>query len=195
MATTVANRAIKARGKASPDRIQDNIQNAKVIKDQQVLNNDVIHIAENEELNIESLPAGNISVPLSFWLEHSTALKERVGSVAVQISADESPEELANDLSDLVMIVLPFVSYVDGRSYSHAHKLRLRHDYKGEVRAVGAVHFDQLDFLARCGCDAFELPDGDDHEAALAAFTEFTEVYQPAADGGRLVFARRRTVH
>ena len=34
-----------------------------------------------------------------------------------------------------------------------------------------------------------------DHEAALRAFTEFSEVYQPSADAAGLIFSRRRAVH
>lgn len=192
---TVANRAIKARPKATPDRIQENIRNSKVVVAEAIEDNDLLHIAETEELTVNDLPAGNISVPLNLWLESKSALQAREGITAVQVAADESPEEITEDLNDIDIIVLPFVAYIDGRSYSHAHKLRLRYGFKGQIRAVGDVHYDQLDFLTRCGCDAFELPDGDDHQAALQAFKEFSDVYQPAADAGRLVFARRRAVH
>lgn len=191
----IADRAIKARAKASADRIKADISNAKVIKAHQIEENDLMHLAESEELSMESLPDENISVPLSFWLANKTALMACEGAIAVQVAADETVEDLANDLSDIDMVVLPFVNFVDGRSYSHASKLRSRYNFVGEIRAVGDVHFDHLGFLARCGCDAFELPDGDDHLSALKAFSEFSDAYQPAADGGRLIFARRRKVH
>lgn len=195
MATTIANRAIKARGKASPDRIQQNIRNRKVIKNSEILDNDILHIAATEELTIADLPDGNISVPLSFWLQNKAALLARVGVVAVQIAADETPDELTGDLSEIAMIVLPFVTFADGRHYSHAHKLRVRHAYKGEIRAVGDVTFDQLGFLRRVGVDTFELRKGADHKKALKAFDEFSEVYQPAADGEHLIFSKRRKIH
>jgi len=195
MATTVANRAIKARSKASPDRIQKNIDNARVIRDGCIQDNDIVHIAETEDLSVEALPAGNVSVPLSLWLANKETLRGRDGILAVQIAADEAPEQLAEDLTDLDMVVLPFVHFVDGRSYSHAHKLRLRHHFKGEIRAIGDVKFDQLHFLTRVGCDAFELDQDADYETALRAFKEFSEVYQPAADGAPLIFSRRRAIH
>jgi uncharacterized protein (DUF934 family) len=190
-----ADRAIKARSKASPDRIQNDIRNAHVIKDKAVHNNDFVHVAETEELTVDNLPPGNISVPLNLWLENKEALLERDGITAVQIASDEDPEDLLDDLSTIDMIVLPFVMFVDGRGYSHANNLRLRHNYQGEIRAVGDVHFDHLGFLARVGVNAFELPDGDDHDYALNAFTEFSEVYQPATDGKPLIFSRRRVKH
>jgi len=49
---------------------------------------------------------------------------------------------------------------------------------------------DTLFDLARCGFDAFALRDDQDAEAALAAFDEFSEVYQAGADRGPL-FVRR----
>ena len=186
---------LKARPKATPSRIQENIQSAKAIVSQSIVENDFLHIAETQELTVADLPQGNISVPLNLWLENKDAIKSRDGLTAVQIAADETLEELADDLSDIDIVVLPFVSYVDGRSYSHAYKLRTRFGFKGQIRAVGDVHFDQLDFLTRSGCDAFELPEDDNLETALRAFKEYSEVYQPAADDGRLIFSRRRTVH
>jgi len=186
---------LKARPKATPSRIQQNIQVNKAIVDQAIVDNDFLHIAETEELSMADLPAGNISVPLNLWLDNKAEIQARDGLTAVQIAADETAEELADDLNDIDMVVLPFVSYVDGRSYSHAYKLRTRFGYQGQIRAIGDVHFDQLDFLTRSGCDAFELPEGDNLEAALRAFTEFSDVYQPSADDGRLIFSRRRTLH
>lgn len=186
---------LKKRGKAGPSRIQSDIQNTHVIRDQQVFANDMQHIAETEELTVADLPAGNISVPLNLWLDHQAELLERHTKVAVQVAADEDPRDLQDSINAIDTIILPFVTFVDGRSYSHAHKLRTELKFTGEIRAVGDVHFDQLDFLSRVGCDAFELPDSDDQQAALAAFNEFSEVYQPSADDGQLVFSRRRAVH
>lgn len=192
---TVANRAIKARPKATPDRIQENISNAKAIKGQEIIDNDMVHIAESEELTVSDLPQGNISVPLNLWLDHTDEIKQRGGKIAVQIAADESAFDVAESIEGIEVIVLPFVGFVDGRSYTHAYHLRTRLGFKGEIRAVGDVHYDHLDFLARVGCDAFELPEGGDLVTALDAFKEFTEHYQPSADNAQLIFSRRRVKH
>lgn len=188
----IANRAIKARGKKSPDRIQNDISNSKVIKNGTVNDNGYVHLAEAEELTVSNLPDGNISLPLEFWLANKADL---VGRSAVQLAADQTVHDIEQHLEQIDLVVLPIVNFVDGRSYSHAHLLRTRYHYQGEIRAVGDVHFDQLDFLQRCGCDAFEVTDEEDQQAALDAFKEFSEVYQPAADGKPLIFSRRRTRH
>jgi len=186
---------LKARPKATPSRIQSNIANDKVIIDKLIGNNNIVHIAETTELSIADLPEGNISVPLNLWLDHKDDIIARDGAIAVQIAADENAEDLVDDLDKIDIIVLPMVSHVDGRSYTHAYKLRTRFDYQGQIRAVGDVKFDQLGFLTRCGCDAFELPEGENIETALRAFKEFSDVYQPSADHGRLIYSRRRAIH
>jgi uncharacterized protein (DUF934 family) len=141
----------------------------------------------------EALPGGDITVTLSYWKEHKPDLLARDGRVGVRVCAGDDPAELSADLDSIPLVVLQFETLVDGRSYSHAYLLRTRLGYRGELRAVGDVHRDQLNFLARCGVNAFELPDGDNAEAALDAFKDYSVVYQPSADDGSLIFARRRT--
>ena len=51
---------LKARPKATPSRIQENIQSAKAIVAQTITDNDFVHIAETEELTVADLPNGNI---------------------------------------------------------------------------------------------------------------------------------------
>ena len=192
---TVANRSIKARAKATPDRIQKDIVSAKAIVDQKIVDNSIHHVAETEELTVADLPQGDISVPMNLWLDHKAELQARDGLVAVQIAADEFPEDFSDEYADISSIVLPMVAHVDGRSYSHAYKLRTRFDYQGEIRAIGDVKYDQLGFLTRSGCNAFELPTTENLETALKAFSEISDIYQPSADGGALIFSRRRAVH
>lgn len=192
---TAPNRELKARGKVSPDKIQNTIQNTTLIRGGVIEQNDMLHYAESDIESVQNLSAVNFSVPSRVWLENKDELRALGGKLAVQIASDESVEDLTGDLHEIDIIVLPFVNFVDGRGYSHAYTLRTRYGFSKEIRAVGDVHFDHLAFLTRSGCDVFELPDGDDHDAALAAFYEFSEVYQPAADNAQLIFSRRRATH
>jgi uncharacterized protein (DUF934 family) len=128
-------------------------------------------------------------------LEHKDVLLKRSKSIAVQIAADQNPRDLVEDLGNIDCIVLPFVTNMDGRSYSHAYRLRKQYGYTKEIRATGDVKHDSLGFLLRVGVDAFELTEDQDLSAALTAFTDFSEVYQPSADSGQLIFARRRRTH
>ena len=141
----------------------------------------------------ESIPDGDITVTLSYWKESRADLLRRDGRVGVRIEAGDDPAELADDLASLPLVALQFDTLVDGRSYSHAYLLRTRLGYEGELRAVGDVHRDQLNFLARCGVNAFELPAGDDATEALKAFEDYSIVYQPSADQEGFIFSRRRS--
>ena len=169
----------------------------------QVQENDFVHCLiptpekgqTAEKLSLQEVPQQNVSVPFSFWQANKAKLLQRDHEVAVQLGAADFAEDILDDLADIKTIVLTFESAADGRSYSHAYLLRTRYHFKGQIRAIGDVHYDQLNFLARCGCDAFEIPDHEDSQQALDAFESFSEIYQPSADGGNLVFVRRRLAH
>jgi uncharacterized protein (DUF934 family) len=61
--------------------------------------------------------------------------------------------------------------------------LRRRYKFTGELRAVGKVTRDQLFYMARCGFDAFEVPETE-LAASLAGFDDFSVAYQDALDAG-----------
>lgn len=147
------------------------------------------------ELTINDLPKQKCSVPLKFWLENREVLLLLDYEVAVQIASSDELQKLIQYLSDVKTIILTISSSVDGRSYSQAYLLKTRYNFTGEIRAVGDVHHDQLNFLARSGCNAFELPENESLEVAQQAFNHFSDVYQPSADGAPLIFSRRRAIH
>jgi uncharacterized protein (DUF934 family) len=84
-----------------------------------------------------------------------------------------------------------FPKFTDGRGYSTGRLLRERYGYRGELRAIGDIFRDQLLYLSRCGFDAFVLRPGEDPQAALAAFGDFSEAYQAAVDRPLPLFRRR----
>ena len=117
------------------------------------------------------------------WLAHD-------GPLGVRLAPADDPLLLADVTGRLSLVAVEFTSFVDGRGYSTARLVRERLGYGGELRAVGDVLRDQLFFYARCGFDTFALRDDQDVAACLAAFADFSESYQGAADRGPL-FARR----
>jgi uncharacterized protein (DUF934 family) len=139
-----------------------------------------------------ALPAEGIDaiVPLRLWREQRAALLARAGRTGVWLEPSDEPAELFANAPLPELIAVRFPAFTDGRGYSIARLLRDRHGYRGEVRAIGDVLHDTLFDLARCGFDAFALRADQDPVAALAAFDEFSEAYQAAADRGPL-FARR----
>ena len=82
-------------------------------------------------------------------------------------------EALAQRLPQAERVEVHFPKFGDGRGFSIARLLRERYGYRGELRAVGHVVRDHLQPMAAVGFDAFLLKEGEDAEAALAAFSDF----------------------
>jgi uncharacterized protein (DUF934 family) len=141
---------------------------------------------DSDPLQIE----GDLIVPLAVWLAQRQPLAERTGRTGVLLEPADDPKALADAPPLPALIAVRFPSFTDGRGYSTARLLRSRYGFTGELRAVGDVLRDQLFELARCGFDAFLLRGDQDAVRALAAFEDFSEVYQAAIDRGPL-FARR----
>ena len=157
------------------------IKNCKIIEDAWQL------LREPEEM----LPPGDLIVPLDWWLDHSSSMVSRSGKTAVLLNGNNRLQQVEDLLPNMPLVALDFPQFTDGRCYSLARMLRERCNYKGEIRAVGDVLRDQLFFMQRCGIDAFALRDDRDLEDALAAFTEFSVLYQPAADGAPPIYRYR----
>jgi len=103
----------------------------------------------------------------------------------------DDPAAHAERFSGLNVVAINFPKYGDGRGYSIARLLRERYGYKGELRAVGVVARDHLQRMAQCGFDSFLLREGEDAQAALAAFDELSEAYQASAAQPVPLFRRR----
>ena len=144
------------------------------------------------QMPVETIPQGNILLPLKYWLEQSAELDGQAGLVGVWLNSDEEVEALADDLAQLPVVALNFPKFVDGRGFSSARLLRDRYDYKGEIRAIGNVIQDQLFMLQRCGFSQFCLADNVDLEAAAKSLNDFSDSYQTAADQDQPLFKRLR---
>lgn len=123
--------------------------------------------------------AGDVIVPLARWRAERGQLLSRPGRVGVRLASSEGPESVRDDLQHLALIALEFPSFRDGRAYSYARILREQYGFKGELRAVGNVLYDQFMFMHRCGFDAYEVQKDHDAERFARALTEFTVRYQP----------------
>jgi uncharacterized protein (DUF934 family) len=109
----------------------------------------------------------------------------------LRLEPHEEPAAHAHRLGSVGRVEVNFPKFADGRGYSIARLLRERHGYRGELRAVGEVARDHLYFMAQCGFDAFELRAGEDAQASLAAFNDFSEAYQATAVRPQPLFRRR----
>ena len=140
----------------------------------------------------ETIPErGPIAVSLARWQAERKVLLRRSGPVGLVLKSHETADALAGDLEHLALVALEFPKFTDGRPYSTARLLRERHGYAGELRAVGAVLRDQLQFLKRCGFDSFALAKEPAAGELSQAFNEITVAYQHAADATPRVAERK----
>lgn len=123
-----------------------------LIKDQQIVTDDWQHVEDGD-----ALPAtGGAIVSLARWQADAESLNGRNAPLGIRLKSEERAELIAADLDRFDVVALEFPAFKDGRAYSTARLLRERYRYTGEVRAVGDVLRDQLQFMLRCGFDAFE---------------------------------------
>lgn len=150
----------------------------KLLKGRKIVTDDWVHVAAEGDLPSD----GPVIVPLERWRAERAELIARGTPLGLRLASDQPPSEVRDDLGHFDLIALEFPVYRDGRAYSYARLLRERFGFKGELRAVGNVLFDQLLFMHRSGFDAFEVEKDKDAERFEQALSEFTVRYQPASD-------------
>ena len=161
----------------------------QLVKKGQLIQDDWLRLERLED--DESLPSGKLLVPVSVWLARRGELVERE-QLGVWLDSDEEPACISDDLRHFELVAINFPAFADGRGYSYARLLRERHNYPGELRAIGDVLIDQLYYLKRCGFDAFALRSDQNLQLALASLALFSESYQAAIDQPIPLFRRRQ---
>lgn len=110
-------------------------------------------------------------------------------AVGVILPNSVDVETLAADLPRLSLVALQFPKWVDGRAYTQARLLRVRYQFKGQIRATGEALVDMLPLMQRTGFDAVALRRDQSREAAERALGFFAGHYQGAVGEARPVFA------
>jgi uncharacterized protein (DUF934 family) len=100
---------------------------------------------------------GHVILTLDQWQNYQAAQPNANTPLGLFLPPNILLESLSIDFSRFSLIALQFPAYTDGRAYSMARQLRDDYHFKGEIRATGDVLFDQLQLMARCGFDAFEI--------------------------------------
>jgi uncharacterized protein (DUF934 family) len=141
-------------------------------------------VADTWKYADEDAQAAAVIVPLTrFQLERDQWLASQT-KLGVRLTPVDSVDALKDDLMRISLVALEFGGIGEGRPYTQAQLLRRRYNFQGEIRAVGKIQRDQVFYMARCGFDAFEFPEGTDLNIALNAFNDFTVAYQPSTDRG-----------
>lgn len=133
-----------------------------------------------QTIDDDQIPAGDVLVSVA----ELTYLAQISGKKALLLTVEDSPEDLTLPLSQLDAIFIEFTAFTDGRGYSYATLLR-RQGFNGELRAVGDVFKDVLNYLKRSGFDSFVLKHRQDLAAAAQGLQDFRQVYQASTAVGQ----------
>src|SRR5271163_1839019 len=167
----------------------------RLLRDGEVVADDWLTFGEAKEMHAGGLAAlaesAWLILPFDEWLAERDRWVSSRHRLGVILLPTHKVEFLAPDLARFDLIGVEFPNVGEGRGYTQGRQLRERWKFSGELRALGYVRRDQLFFLARCGFNSFELPDGE-IESARTAFKTFSAAYQPANDAGLPVKLRRR---
>lgn len=141
----------------------------------QVLKKDGTIIDNTYQLIAEDgvLPQGDV-VLTTAQLDQLDAVS---GRKALFVTVNDSPEDHQFPLEQLDTIFIEFAGFNDGRGYSFAALLR-RQGFQGELRAVGDIFKDVLNYLKRSGFDTFVIKEGKDIHEAAAGLNDFVNPYQ-----------------
>jgi len=148
-------------------------------------------IADNWRYAEEDANADAVIYSLEQLLADKDALLASAKPLGVKLKPADKVDTLAGIAPKLQLIALEFAGLGEGRGYSQAHILRRRLGFTGELRAVGKVQRDQLFYMARCGFDAYELPEDADLDVARAALDDYSVAYQPGIDLGGVKLTQR----
>ncbi|MDQ6702995.1 MAG: DUF934 domain-containing protein [Pseudomonadota bacterium] len=103
-------------------------------------------------------PDAKVILTLAQWQAIRAQVQNDI-PLGLLIEPGQNIRTIAPDLARFALVAVAFPKFTDGRGYSLAHQLRSNFGFAGELRATGEILFDQLQLLARCGFDSFEIRD------------------------------------
>jgi uncharacterized protein (DUF934 family) len=143
---------------------------------------------------LETVPDGGAPphsiVPAAYAVTNAAKLFAGSSEFGVWVQGDSEPEDIAPLLDRLPLVAIRFAAVNDGRGLSLAVLLRTRYRYTGELRAIGEVLEDVMNYMRRCGFDSYQLPDGHDPQVALRAMRSLSDFYQGSVIDPRPAFRR-----
>ncbi len=104
--------------------------------------------------------AGSVSyrhVPFAVFINNKQDFLASPHPLGLLVAPGDDVAKIAGDIDRFSSIAIEFPAFTDGRGYSSARLLVQRFGYQGEIRAVGDILFDQMEFMARCGVTAFVI--------------------------------------
>ena len=137
--------------------------------------------------------AEKLIVSLSRWCAEHEQLRSSGKLIGVRLPNIEDIDAVFAEVADRPLLALEFPKFADGRALTQARVLRGRLGYRGDLRGVGDILQDLIFIMRRCGFNEIVPRLGQDMDGCLRALADFSTAYQPAADGIRSAFVRRRS--
>ena len=132
-----------------------------------------------------------VLIPVDAYLAALDREPEFVHGAGVWIAPEADFEAWASRLAQVPVVAIDFPSFRDGRGLSIGVMLRTRYGFRGELRAIGDVLRDQLEYMRRCGFDAFCVRADKNIDDAIKGFSELTVRYQGIVGDPTPLFRRR----
>ena len=136
----------------------------------------------------DALDGAPALLPLPRWLAESPA--EGASPHGLWVRPDDELSAVIAAALRSPLVAVDFPNFNDGRGYSFARQLRAA-GYAGELRAVGDVLRDQAFYLSRCGFSSFAPAAHVASADFFAGLSDFSLVYQGAADQRSIVHRLR----
>lgn len=146
-----------------------------LIKNGALITDDAWVLIEDDSTKVPSDAAAILPLQRYRGLSETSSLPERVG---VWLNDEQMADDIADLLDKVELVALHFPKFADGRSFSKARLLRERLGYRGEIRAIGDFLPDQIDYMARCGIDAFACRSEQEAKTSLSMLDTFSIHYQ-----------------
>ena len=134
---------------------------------------------------------GSALLPVATWKASGEELMTSALHFGVIVREGDDIEGILPFLTKIEVIAIEFTKFADGRGFSHARQLRDNYGYQGEIRALGDILPDQINYLRRCGVNAFVCRNDDEADTALALLNPFSVTYQADAVDNRPLYRRR----
>jgi len=133
-------------------------------------------------LDEDQIPANaeRLLVTSGEWTERQAEIRATGASLGLLLEGDETVDAFADDLHDFTLIAVQFPKFTDGRGFSLGRLISQRHEYQGELRALGPLIQDQYLLAQRCGFDSIETEDPAAARAWEEAGRRYRGFYQPA---------------
>ncbi len=103
--------------------------------------------------------AANIYIRSNIFFRFRDEFINNPNPIGLLLEPGDELENIIAYVPNFSSVAINFPKFADGRGYSLARLLREKYEYRGELRAIGDILFDQIVYYWRCGFDCLKISD------------------------------------